>query len=64
MATLHVGRYVAKKSAKYTYRYARGKAFEKKVIRKLRLKKNTKRLNGTIPGSLSKGRITEIKVNV
>ncbi|MEI4804093.1 RHS repeat-associated core domain-containing protein [Bacillus sp. FJAT-51639] len=26
----HVGHFVAKKSAKYVYRYARGKAFEKK----------------------------------
>nr|WP_179951983.1 putative toxin [Bacillus sp. FDAARGOS_235] len=58
---IHGARYAAKKSAKYTYRYARGRAFEKKALRELGLKKNTKRINGTIPDSLSKGRITEIK---
>ncbi|MGX5508275.1 RHS repeat-associated core domain-containing protein [Bacillus toyonensis] len=61
LAAPHVARYAAKKSAKYTYRYARGRAFEKKALRELGLKKNTKRINGTIPDSLSKGRITEIK---
>ncbi|PEJ18632.1 hypothetical protein CN675_14975 [Bacillus toyonensis] len=65
MAAPHVARYAAKKLGKkgghYVYRYARGKSFEKKVLKELGLKKNTKKVNGRIPDSLSKGRITEIK---
>ncbi len=65
IAAPHVARYAAKKLGKkgghYVYRYARGRSFEKKVLKELGLQKNTKTVNGRIPDSLSKGRITEIK---
>ncbi|WP_260984299.1 RHS repeat-associated core domain-containing protein, partial [Bacillus cereus] len=65
MAAPHVARYAAKKLGKkgghYVYRYARGRGFEKKVLKELGLAKNTKKVMGRIPDSLSKGRITEIK---
>ncbi|OUA99705.1 hypothetical protein BK704_22110 [[Bacillus thuringiensis] serovar konkukian] len=61
MAAPHVARFAAKQSAKYTYRYARGRGFEKKVLKELGLKRNTKKIRNSIPDSLSKGRITEVK---
>lgn len=49
------------KSSKVPSQLLRGQKFEKSVLKKYKLVKNTKKIGKSIPDSLSKGRISEIK---
>ena len=51
------------KARHYIYRYARGRGFEKKVLKELGLAKNTKKVMGRIPDSLSKGELQKLKMS-